>query len=168
MIVVSDGDGFYTIADPRAVHERGVARARRRALSVEAIDQALVDWGWPVGPITLLDEVGIDVAAHVGRIMHEAFGARVDPPSVVAKAIGDDAQGSQERKGVLSVRRSTRHKKGKGKHVDPTIYAALGLPKPVDRAPRARRRHPDALLAAVRQRGPALPGRGHSEERARR
>ena len=34
-------------------------------LGIQAIDQALKKKGFPVGPISLLDEVGLDIAAHV-------------------------------------------------------------------------------------------------------
>ena len=37
-------------------------------------------FGFPVGPVTLLDEVGLDVAEKAAGVMHAAFGARLAPP----------------------------------------------------------------------------------------
>jgi 3-hydroxyacyl-CoA dehydrogenase len=49
-------------------------------VDLHLIDKAMKQWGFPVGPITLLDEVGIDVAAHVAKDMapffEPRFGAR--------------------------------------------------------------------------------------------
>jgi 3-hydroxyacyl-CoA dehydrogenase/enoyl-CoA hydratase/3-hydroxybutyryl-CoA epimerase len=41
------------------------------------IDRAAVDFGMPMGPIELADTVGLDVAAHVGKILAAAFGLPV-------------------------------------------------------------------------------------------
>jgi 3-hydroxyacyl-CoA dehydrogenase/enoyl-CoA hydratase/3-hydroxybutyryl-CoA epimerase len=41
------------------------------------IDRVAVRFGMPMGPIELADTVGLDVAAHVGRILAEAFGMPV-------------------------------------------------------------------------------------------
>ena len=45
--------------------------------SIDALDEALTSFGFPVGPITLLDEVGIDVGGKVGQVLYESFGARM-------------------------------------------------------------------------------------------
>ncbi|MEZ5314463.1 MAG: 3-hydroxyacyl-CoA dehydrogenase family protein [Thermoanaerobaculia bacterium] len=47
---------------------------------VEAIDRAMVTWGMPMGPLRLADEVGLDVSAKVGHILHEAFPDRLQFP----------------------------------------------------------------------------------------
>ena len=44
---------------------------------IEDLDRAMSDWGMPMGPIALPDEVGIDVAAKVAHILHDAFGERL-------------------------------------------------------------------------------------------
>jgi 3-hydroxyacyl-CoA dehydrogenase/enoyl-CoA hydratase/3-hydroxybutyryl-CoA epimerase len=98
-------------------------------VSVEAIDRAMTAWGWPVGPIALLDEVGIDVAAHVGPIMIEAFGERLAPPPTVAKLVADDRKGRKNQRGFYLYGEAAK-KQGKGKHVDESVYGVLGLPTP--------------------------------------
>jgi 3-hydroxyacyl-CoA dehydrogenase/enoyl-CoA hydratase/3-hydroxybutyryl-CoA epimerase len=46
-------------------------------VSVESIDQAMLDFGMPMGPLRLIDEVGIDVAYDVARELAEAFRDRM-------------------------------------------------------------------------------------------
>jgi 3-hydroxyacyl-CoA dehydrogenase/enoyl-CoA hydratase/3-hydroxybutyryl-CoA epimerase len=40
----------------------------------------LVDFGYPLGPLALLDEIGIDVGYKVSRVLGDAFGERMQPP----------------------------------------------------------------------------------------
>ncbi|HEX9296052.1 MAG TPA: fatty acid oxidation complex subunit alpha FadJ, partial [Polyangiaceae bacterium] len=132
VIVVNDGVGFYT-SRVLAPYLNEASWLLIEGVSVEAIDKALVDWGWPVGPLTLLDEVGIDVAAHVGRIMLQAFGDRLDPPPNVAKLVAADRKGRKNEKGFYLYGQATQ-RAGKGKKVDPTIYPTLGLAEPDGKA----------------------------------
>jgi 3-hydroxyacyl-CoA dehydrogenase/enoyl-CoA hydratase/3-hydroxybutyryl-CoA epimerase len=136
VIVVNDGTGFYTsrVLGPMM---NEASYLLTEGLSVEAIDQAMGAWGWPVGPLTLLDEVGIDVAAHVGPIMLAAFGDRLSPPPTMQRLVSADRQGRKNERGFYLYGAAAR-KKGAGKHVDPTIYAALGLPLPAGKPPLAR------------------------------
>ena len=47
---------------------------------IEDLDRAMTDWGMPVGPMVLTDEVGIDVSTKVAHILHEAFADRLSLP----------------------------------------------------------------------------------------
>jgi 3-hydroxyacyl-CoA dehydrogenase / enoyl-CoA hydratase / 3-hydroxybutyryl-CoA epimerase len=133
VIVVNDGVGFYTtrVLGP---YLNEACWLLLEGAPVDAIDQALVDWGFPVGPLMLLDEVGIDVAAHVGGVMLEAFGDRVEPPRAIGTVMTDDRKGRKNGKGFY-LYGDLAKRAGKGKHVDPTIYAALGLEKPRGNGP---------------------------------
>lgn len=121
VIVVNDGTGFYTTR-VLAPYLNEAAFLLAEGVSIEAIDRALVKWGWPVGPIQLIDEVGIDVGAHVGRITQEAFGARMAPPGPVSKLLDDDRKGKKNGRGFYSY-----DEKGKRKGVDASVYALLGV-----------------------------------------
>lgn len=66
VVVVKDGPGFYTTRILSALTHEAI-QVLKLGASVEAIDGAMKDWGFPVGPLSLLDEVGIDVAAHIAR-----------------------------------------------------------------------------------------------------
>jgi 3-hydroxyacyl-CoA dehydrogenase / enoyl-CoA hydratase / 3-hydroxybutyryl-CoA epimerase len=83
-IIVRDGPGFLVnrVLSPY-LNEAGWLLAD--GASVEVVDRAMTRFGMPMGPLRLLDEVGLDVARHAGQTMHEAFGARLEPsPPLVA------------------------------------------------------------------------------------
>jgi 3-hydroxyacyl-CoA dehydrogenase/enoyl-CoA hydratase/3-hydroxybutyryl-CoA epimerase len=128
VIVVNDGVGFYTtrVLGP---YLNEACWLLLEGAPVDTIDEAMVDWGFPVGPLMLLDEVGIDVAAHVGGVMLEAFGDRVEPPRAISTVTTDDRKGRKNGKGFYLYGDAAK-RAGQGKHVDPTIYAALGIEKP--------------------------------------
>lgn len=123
VIVVNDGVGFYTsrILGPM-MNEAAFILAE--GVKVEDIDDALMDFGFPVGPITLLDEVGIDVGEKVGHIMHGHFGDRMKPPPGFEKLIADKRFGRKNGRGFYVY--GDKKKKGK-KQVDESVYAVLGL-----------------------------------------
>ncbi len=66
VVVVKDGPGFYTTRILSALTHEAI-QVLKQGASIEFIDNAMKDWGFPVGPLSLLDEVGIDVAAHIAR-----------------------------------------------------------------------------------------------------
>jgi 3-hydroxyacyl-CoA dehydrogenase/enoyl-CoA hydratase/3-hydroxybutyryl-CoA epimerase len=113
---VSDGPGFYAnrILTPY-VNEAG--RLLEEGVAIDAIDHALVQFGFPVGPITLIDEVGLDVAGKAGQIMHEAFPERFNPPESLRKVIEAGRYGRKSKKGFYLYDES-----GKKGDVDQSVY----------------------------------------------
>lgn len=80
-IVVADRAGFY-VNRILAPYINEAARCLLDGEPIDSVDKALVDFGFPVGPITLLDEVGIDVGTKIIPILVEKLGARfAAPPS---------------------------------------------------------------------------------------
>lgn len=54
-------------------------------VSLAAIDKAAVEFGMPMGPIELVDSVGIDVAAHVAKVLGNAYDRPI--PSLLQKKV---------------------------------------------------------------------------------
>ena len=116
VIVVRDGPGFYTTR-ALAPYLNEACRVVEEGAAVEDVDRALVDFGFPVGPLTLLDEVGIDVGAKVSKILHHAFGERLAPPESMVRVIDDGRLGRKNGRGFY------RYEGGQKKGVDASIYA---------------------------------------------
>jgi 3-hydroxyacyl-CoA dehydrogenase len=119
-VVVGDGPGFLVnrILGPY-LNEAGFLLADLG--SVEEIDGVAKRFGMPMGPLRLVDEVGIDVSGHAGAALHEGLGDRLAPAPLLQK-LGET--GRLGRKGGLGF---YRYEKGKEKGVDPDVYGALGL-----------------------------------------
>jgi 3-hydroxyacyl-CoA dehydrogenase len=62
------------------------------------IDQAIVEWGMPMGPFTLMDMLGIDVCGHVGEYLYSEYGERMSPAPLFLKLIEAGRRG--EKSGV--------------------------------------------------------------------
>jgi 3-hydroxyacyl-CoA dehydrogenase/enoyl-CoA hydratase/3-hydroxybutyryl-CoA epimerase len=125
-VVVRDGPGFLVnrILGPY-LNEAGYLLGD--GATVQEIDAGAKAFGMPMGPLRLIDEVGIDVSTHAGASLHEALGERLTPaPALVALA----ATGRLGRKGG---RGFYVYEKGKEKGVDQTVYAELGASVPTTR-----------------------------------
>jgi 3-hydroxyacyl-CoA dehydrogenase/enoyl-CoA hydratase/3-hydroxybutyryl-CoA epimerase len=119
VIVVNDGPGFYTTRILSAyMNEAG--RLLDESVAVDALDKALVDFGFPVGPITLMDEVGLDVGGNVGRKMAESFGARMMPADGVRRVVESGRTGRKGRSGFYLYDAA-----GKKGGVDPSVYELI-------------------------------------------
>ena len=115
VIVVQDAPGFYAnrILTPY-VNEAGLLLDE--GVAVDAIDNALVEFGFPVGPLTLIDEVGLDIAGKSSAVMTGAFGDRMIPAQSLAKVIEAGRTGRKGGKGFY------RYEQGTKKGVDETVY----------------------------------------------
>ena len=119
VIVVNDAPGFFAnrILAPY-INEAGLLLDE--GVTIDAIDRALMDFGFPVGPITLLDEVGLDIAGKSGAIMVDAFGSRMAPSESLARVVAAGRTGRKGKKGFYKY-----DEKGKKGGVDPTVYELL-------------------------------------------
>ncbi|HEX6999064.1 MAG TPA: 3-hydroxyacyl-CoA dehydrogenase NAD-binding domain-containing protein [Gammaproteobacteria bacterium] len=77
-------------------------RAHEDGHPLETIDAAAEAFGMPVGPIELADRVGLDVAAHVARILGEAFG--VAPPGALEAKVAAGELGVKTGRGFYVYR----------------------------------------------------------------
>ncbi len=117
VIVVRDGPGFYT-SRALAAYMNEATWMLEEGAAVESLDRAMTEFGFPVGPLALLDEVGIDVGAKVAGVMHHHFGDRMSPPSAMEKVIADGRLGRKAKKGFYTYG-------GKKKRVDESVYGLL-------------------------------------------
>ncbi len=83
-VVVRDSPGFLVnrvlfpyLLDAAELFEQGVEAKR--------IDAALLEWGMPMGPLRLIDEVGIDITVDIAATLEKSLGARARPPAILQK-----------------------------------------------------------------------------------
>ncbi len=128
VVICNDGPGFVVnrVLGPY-MNESGFLLEEGN--SIESIDEAMVDFGMPMGPMALLDEVGIDVAAKVGAILRQRFAGRIQQSRIVDVLYGDHRLGKKGGKGLYL------YEKGKRKDPDPAVYRLLGVgtPHPVNK-----------------------------------
>jgi len=81
-VIVHDSPGFLVnrvlfpyLLDAAELFERG--------LDADKIDSALVQWGMPMGPLRLIDEIGVDIAVDIGNTLEKAYGRRDDVSAVL-------------------------------------------------------------------------------------
>ena len=118
-VIVRDGPGFLVnrILTPY-LNEAGFLLGA--GASIAEVDQALKDFGMPMGPLRLLDEVGLDIARHAGQTMEDAFGERLRAsPALVELGDVSDRLGRKNEKGFYT------YEDGKEQHPDPSIYDEL-------------------------------------------
>ncbi|MEY2490871.1 MAG: 3-hydroxyacyl-CoA dehydrogenase / enoyl-CoA hydratase / 3-hydroxybutyryl-CoA epimerase / enoyl-CoA [Verrucomicrobiota bacterium] len=83
-VLVQDSPGFLVnrvlfpyLLDAAEIFQSGV--------SVEEIDQALLEWGMPMGPLRLIDEIGVDITVDIANTLEKAFGSRDRAPEILQK-----------------------------------------------------------------------------------
>ncbi|GAB2665183.1 fatty acid oxidation complex subunit alpha FadJ [Vibrio panuliri] len=118
-IVVKDQAGFY-VNRILAPYMNEAAQILLTGEPIEQLDNALLNAGFPVGPITLLDEVGVDIGAKIMPILVKELGERFQGPDVFDTLLNDGRKGRKSGKGFYTY-------KGKDKKVDKTVYQLLNL-----------------------------------------
>lgn len=64
------------------------------------LDRMALEFGMPMGPMMLLDEVGLDIAAHTAQSLWSAFGSRMEPSLLLQPLVESGQLGKKTGKGV--------------------------------------------------------------------
>jgi 3-hydroxyacyl-CoA dehydrogenase/enoyl-CoA hydratase/3-hydroxybutyryl-CoA epimerase len=122
-VVVKDSPGFLVnrILGP---YIGEAARLLLEGNSMESIDKAMRAFGMPVGPIELLDDVGIDVAAKAAGTMAAAFPARMPADPALDKLVALGRIGRKAKKGFYFYEKDRRG------GPDQAVYGELGVSSP--------------------------------------
>jgi 3-hydroxyacyl-CoA dehydrogenase/enoyl-CoA hydratase/3-hydroxybutyryl-CoA epimerase len=115
-VVVKDSAGFLVnrILMPYLIEAGHLFEAGAR---VEDIDECMLDFGMPMGPLRLIDEVGVDVSNHVASNLASQFPDRMQSPTVLPKMLKDGLLGKKSGKGFY-MHRSNGHQPGVNPDID--------------------------------------------------
>jgi 3-hydroxyacyl-CoA dehydrogenase len=116
-VVVADLPGFL-VNRILAPYLSEAVRLLREGCRIEDVDSALSEFGMPVGPLALLDDIGLDVAVKAGEVLHAAFPQRIKPG-------GDEALVAAGRLGRKSGAGFYEYAGGKRGDPSPAAYEAL-------------------------------------------
>lgn len=121
VIVVGDGPGFYTT---RAIgmYVAEAMQALREGADPDVLEAAMVRFGFPLGPLAMMDDVGIDVGAKIQAVMADALRARGREPDPASDALV--AAGYLGRK---AGRGFYVYENGKRKQIDPEAMRVAGF-----------------------------------------
>jgi 3-hydroxyacyl-CoA dehydrogenase len=76
-VVVKECPGFLVNRLLMPYLNEAVMCLQEQAASAADIDAAMCEFGWPMGPFTLMDMLGLDVCYHVGEYLHSQYGERM-------------------------------------------------------------------------------------------
>ncbi len=102
-VVVRDRPGFLVnrILLPYLLE---AANLFEGGVRIEALDEGMLDFGLPMGPMRLLDEVGLDVAADVARTLCAAFPDRLRLPAYFDRLLAEGMKGRKAGRGFYYYR----------------------------------------------------------------
>jgi 3-hydroxyacyl-CoA dehydrogenase/enoyl-CoA hydratase/3-hydroxybutyryl-CoA epimerase len=85
-VVVQDSPGFLVnrILMPYLIEAGYLFETGAR---VEDIDESMLEFGMPMGPLRLIDEVGVDVSQHVADTLAAKFSDRMTTPKVLSRML---------------------------------------------------------------------------------
>ena len=123
-VVVRDAPGFL-VNRILMLYLNEAMRLLGEGVSIEAADRAMVAFGMPMGPFTLLDEIGLDTANHAGGVLEGAFGKRIGGGGqLLAQVVQTGRLGAKNGRGFYRYR--DRRRAGP----DPEVVRMAGAPGP--------------------------------------
>jgi 3-hydroxyacyl-CoA dehydrogenase/enoyl-CoA hydratase/3-hydroxybutyryl-CoA epimerase len=93
-VSVADVPGFLVNRLLGPYLDEAVLRFVNGANVVE-LDAAARRFGMPMGPFELLDEVGLDIASHAAKSLHEGYGTRMQPVDVLTRLVNPKRLGKK-------------------------------------------------------------------------
>jgi 3-hydroxyacyl-CoA dehydrogenase/enoyl-CoA hydratase/3-hydroxybutyryl-CoA epimerase len=94
-VVVRECPGFLVNRLLMPYLNEAVLCLQEGAATAAEMDEAMTDFGWPMGPFTLMDMIGIDVCADVGQYLHSKYGDRVAPAALWEKLVASGRFGEK-------------------------------------------------------------------------
>ncbi len=86
-VVVKECPGFLVNRLLMPYLNEAVLCLQDGAATAQAIDGAMVDYGWPMGPFTLMDFLGLDVCYDVGQYLAAQYGDRMEAAILFEKLV---------------------------------------------------------------------------------
>lgn len=100
-VVVRDSPGFLVnrvlfpyLIDAAELFENGV--------DAHEIDAAILEWGMPMGPLRLIDEIGTDVTVDIADTLQRAYGRRDQAPQILRQMLGASLFGRKSDEGFYA------------------------------------------------------------------
>ena len=112
IILVKDAPGFYTTRT-LAFYLSEAMTIVSEGTPVDVVDHALTQFGFPQGPVTLIDEVGLDICIPVIKTMTQAFPDKISLPDGLEHIYASGRLGKKNGKGFYL------YKEGEKAGVDP-------------------------------------------------
>jgi 3-hydroxyacyl-CoA dehydrogenase/enoyl-CoA hydratase/3-hydroxybutyryl-CoA epimerase len=97
-VLVQDSPGFV-VNRILAAYLTEAGHLLQSGMPIKAIDRVMSRFGMPMGPLRLLDEIGLDVVAEVSRTMASAFGDRFAPAPIMEKVLATGVSGRKGGRG---------------------------------------------------------------------
>jgi 3-hydroxyacyl-CoA dehydrogenase/enoyl-CoA hydratase/3-hydroxybutyryl-CoA epimerase len=118
-VVTGDAPGFV-VNRILAPYLRESIMLLQEGVPPEDIDKAMTSFGMPMGPLALMDEVGLDIGEKVIHVLHEALGERMAPPAILGAVAEKKLLGKKGGRGLYLY-----DENGKKTEFNPEISAAV-------------------------------------------
>ena len=103
-------------------------RLWEQGVPAEAIDGAMREWGWPMGPMRLIDEVGVDVSDFIYGEMKHYFPDRFDGTTICARLLAAGLKGRKNGAGFYTYADGKETLNPALAQFSPGAAAAMGAP----------------------------------------
>ena len=124
-VVVRDAPGFL-VNRILMLYFNEALRLLSEGVTMEAADRAMTEFGLPMGPFALMDEIGLDTAHHAAAVLEGGFGKRIGTATPILQAVVASGRlGKKNGKGFY------QYRGGKRTRPDPGVVNLAGTAAPL-------------------------------------